>query len=205
MRMPLKSPALRILLIILAATAMCAGALSQSRTAAPASSNRYGMSRPMPRAKGAIRIAAYNVLNLFDHVDDPMLSGEHDDLKMATSDDRCRGLAAAIRAVDADIISLEEVESLECLTWFRDTYLADLGYKYIASHDAGYYRGVEQSVLSRFPITDSKVWPGESIARVKRPGPGWSEVPRNTKEPLARSAESASMLLHIANSPSPLR
>ncbi|UCD75364.1 MAG: endonuclease/exonuclease/phosphatase family protein [Phycisphaerales bacterium] len=184
MRLPSKSAALSILPALLSVAMLCAGSQSVSRTAGEQPANRYGLSRPLPRTKGAIRIATYNVLNLFDHVDDPNLSGEHDDLPMATDDDRCRGIAAAIRAVDADIIALQEVESLECLTWFRDTYLADMGYEYMASHDAGYYRGVEQSVLSRFPITSSKVWPHASIANMKRTGPGWSEPPAGTDEPL---------------------
>jgi endonuclease/exonuclease/phosphatase family metal-dependent hydrolase len=144
--------------------------------------NRFGHSEPFPRTEGAIRIATYNLLNLFDHEDDPKLSGEHDDLPMATSDERCRALAAAIRAVDADIIALQEVESLACLTWFRDTYLPDLGYDCIVSHDAGYYRGVEQSVMSRFPITSSKVWPGINLDDIQRVGPGWEEIPEEDRQ-----------------------
>ena len=65
-------------------------------------------------------------------------------------------LADAIKAIDADIIALEEVESLEALTWFRDKYLPDAGYKHLASKDVGYYRGVECSVMSRFPITETQ-------------------------------------------------
>lgn len=147
-----------------------------SKTATPGS-HRFGLEHPLPRRAGTIRIAAYNMLNFFDHVDDPNLQGEWDDLPNATPDDRCRNLAAAIRAIDADIISLEEVESLDALTWFRDTFLPDAGYKYLASKDAGYYRGVEQSIMSRFPITDSKVWLNESLDNVEREGPGWMAVP----------------------------
>ena len=146
-------------------------------------SNRFGVAAAPKRMPGSIRIAAYNVLNLFDHVDDPALSGEHDDMKLAATDNRCRGLAAAIRAVDADIISLEEVESLECVQWFRDTYLKDMGYAFVCAHDVGYYRGVEQAMLSRIEITGSHVWPNASVENVKRIGQGYAPVPR-LEEPL---------------------
>jgi len=140
-------------------------------------SHRFGLEKPLPRRPGTVRIAAYNTLNLFDHVDDPTLQGEFDDIKTPTPDERCAGLAAAIKAVDADIISLEEVESLEALTWFRDTFLSDAGYRYLASKDAGYYRGVEQSIMSRFPITETRVWLNESLDNVKREGEGWTKIP----------------------------
>lgn len=145
--------------------------------------NKFGVSVAPKRTPGAIRIAAYNMLNFFDHVDDPSLSGEFDDIKMATSSERCEELAKAIRKVDADVIGIEEVESLEAVKWFRDTYLKDMGYKYIVSYDVGYYRGVEQAVLSRIEITGSHVWLNESLENVKREGLGFAPVPRRD-EPL---------------------
>jgi endonuclease/exonuclease/phosphatase family metal-dependent hydrolase len=143
--------------------------------------NRFGLSLPRPRTPGSIRMATYNMLNLFDEADDPALSGEFDDIKFPTARDRCAKLAEAIKAVDADIIGLEEVESLDALKWFRDTFLPDAGYAHLASMDAGYYRGVECSVMSRFPITDVKVWLNESLENVKRDGIGWATVPADAK------------------------
>lgn len=120
----------------------------------------YGLQQAPPKAQGAVRLASYNLQNLFDHVDDPTLSGEWEDLKLAVTDDRAKALAAVIRRLDADILCLEEIESKEALAWFRDTYLQGLGYDHIESIDAGYYRGVEQSVLSRFPISSPTVFVG---------------------------------------------
>jgi len=120
----------------------------------------YGLQQAPPKAKGAVRLASYNLQNLFDHVDDPSLSGEWEDLKLAVTDDRAKALAEVIRRLDADILCLEEIESKEALTWFRDTYLKGMGYDHIESMDAGYYRGVEQSVLSRFPISAPTVFIG---------------------------------------------
>ena len=137
----------------------------------------YGFKEAPTKQKGAVRLAAYNVENLFDGVDDPKLSGEVDDLKERTSEDRLQALAKAIKALDADILALEEVESEECLRWFRDTYLKDLGYEHLASKDVGYSRGVEQSILSRFPLEAVEVRPDEDLSDVKRDGKGFAEKP----------------------------
>ena len=139
--------------------------------------NRFGLSRPLPRTPGAIRIATYNLLNLFDHKDDPAFGGRIDDIILATKDGRGRALAKVIKAMDADILALQEVESLETLLWFRDTYLPEAGYRYVVSRDVGHYRGIEQSVMSRFPVTDSQTWPGVSLDGVTREGSGWAPVP----------------------------
>jgi endonuclease/exonuclease/phosphatase family metal-dependent hydrolase len=141
--------------------------------------HRFGLAAPLPRHAGAIRLATYNMLNFFDAEDDPNLQGEFDDIKMVTPPERCRELAAAIKTIDADIIALQEVESLEALTWFRDTYLPECNYTYLASKDVGYYRGVECSVMSRFPIVDQKVWLNESLDHVKREGIGWAPKPND--------------------------
>lgn len=137
----------------------------------------YGFKEAPAKKKGAVRLAAYNVENLFDGVDDPKLSGEVDDLKERTSEDRLQALAKAIHALDADILALEEVESEECLRWFRDTYLKDMGYEHLTSKDGGYSRGVEQSLLSRFPIESSEVRPEEDLSDVKRVGEGFAAPP----------------------------
>ncbi len=148
--------------------------------AAPSPHHKYGLTEAMPRIDGTIRVASYNMLNYFDQVNDPSLEGEYDDFGTnpgPTSDERCRELADAIRAMDADIIGLEEVESLEAITSFRDTYLSDMGYDHVASEDVGYYRGCEQSLLSRFPITQTMTWPNADLTKVNRTGGGWDEIP----------------------------
>ena len=93
----------------------------------PAADILFGRPVPPAKAAGTIRLAAYNVENFFDGVDDPTLQGDYDDLPMQTSPDRCAALAQAIRALDADVLGLEEVESEEALRWFRDTYLQGMG------------------------------------------------------------------------------
>jgi len=147
---------------------------------APSPHHTYGLTEPMPRIEGTIRVASYNMLNYFDQQDDPSLQGEYDDFgdnPGPTSYERCEELAKAIRAIDADIIALEEIESKEAIEWFRDRFLGDMGYAYVASEDVGYYRGVEQGVLSRFPIREVRTWPEADLSRVNRTGGGWAEVP----------------------------
>ncbi len=122
----------------------------------------YGTKDAPKKTKGALRLAAYNVENLFDAKDDPAISGEFDDIKETTSVARLEALARMIHTLDADVLCLEEVESKECLEWFRDTYLKDMGYTSVASLDASYARGVEQSVLSRVPIVSASNFTGSA-------------------------------------------
>jgi hypothetical protein len=119
---------------------------------------RHGLKAPKPRTPGTIRIASYNIENLFDDKDDPALSGEQDDKDMTKPLAHRQAAAAAIKALDADIIAMQEIESLEALTWFRDNHLKGLGYDHIVSIDSGDGRGIECSVLSRFPLKDAKVF-----------------------------------------------
>ena len=139
--------------------------------------HRYGLLQAPSAAEGSIRIGSYNVLNYFDDVDDPALSGEWDDAELASRPGQLVALAAAIRELDADVLALQEVESLDALLRFRDRHLADMGYVHVASLDAGYYRGVEQSVLSRIPITRTLNWPGLSTADVTRSGADFQPLP----------------------------
>lgn len=155
-----------------------------------------GFAKAPAKAKGAVRLAAYNVENLFDGKDDPALKGKDDDLPMATDETRLKNLAAAIKALDADVLALEEVEGKECLTWFRDTYLKDLGYDHLASEEVGYYRGVEQSILSRYPIKSVEIHPDMKISDAAKRMPadaadrkkqGWSDESKLEKDGFQRS------------------
>src|SRR5262245_37414615 len=62
---------------------------SQRSETSSKAGNKYGLSTPKPRPSGSVRIATYNTLNLFDHVDDPAMQGEFDDIKTPSSNERC--------------------------------------------------------------------------------------------------------------------
>tara|TARA_B100000959_G_C14971169_1_gene619770 strand:- start:900 stop:2186 length:1287 start_codon:yes stop_codon:yes gene_type:complete len=147
---------------------------------ASSTDHKYGLTEAMPRIDGTIRVGSYNMLNFFDQKDDPTLQGDYDDFgdnPGPTSLERCEELAKVIRELDADVLSLQEVESQEALKWFNDEYLQDMGYKFVVSEEVGYYRGIEQSLLSRFPITEVKTWTNTDLTKVERLGGGWSEIP----------------------------
>lgn len=120
---------------------------------------RIGQPEPRPRTPGTVRLATYNLENLFDNRNDPSLSGREEDMQSVKPDEQKKALAAAITAVDADVIALQEIESFDALVEFREKYLADLGYTHVQSIDVGAERGIEQAVLSRFPIVHAEVWP----------------------------------------------
>ncbi|MCA3003934.1 MAG: endonuclease/exonuclease/phosphatase family protein [Phycisphaerales bacterium] len=120
---------------------------------------RFGLKEAPARTKGAIRVTTYNIENLFDDKDDPALTGDNDDKDMTKPAALSQAAADAIKALNADVIALQEIESLQALTQFRDTYLTGLGYDHIVSLDSGDFRGIENAVISRFPLEKAEVWP----------------------------------------------
>ncbi len=160
----------RLIPIVCMALGLCVP-VAHSQDAAPSTTAkekrgpglRYGIA-DAPKKSRAIRLAAYNLQNLFDRVDDPTLDNKWEEVALQVSEDRAQALSKAIRRLDADVLFLEEIESKEALTWFRDTYLKDMGYVHLESLDAGYYRGVEQSVLSRYPIKNARVFLDTKLA-----------------------------------------
>lgn len=125
---------------------------------------RHGLKDPKPRTPGTIRIATYNIENLFDveqagdepgRTPTPAKPAEHR-----------QAIAEAIKRIDADVLAVQEIADKQTLTKFRDEYLKGLGYEHIASVDAGDGRGIEQSVLSRFPIIKEENWPKAPTGQV---------------------------------------
>lgn len=106
-----------------------------------------GTSKPPARQKGALRLATFNIEGLFGPGSETPSSEAH----LTT-------IADAIQAIDADILALQDVESLETVEWFREAYLPDMGYEHIVSLDVGHKRGIENALLSRHPIEMSRVW-----------------------------------------------
>jgi endonuclease/exonuclease/phosphatase family metal-dependent hydrolase len=116
---------------------------------------RFGLEKPLARTPGTIRLATYNIENLFDATVDGKPASANQPLKPR---EHREAVAKAIRAVDADVVALQEIASLETLTRFRDEYLSGMGYDHIVSPDAGDERGIENAVLSRFPLKDPTLW-----------------------------------------------
>lgn len=145
-------------LFVLAGTA-CAQDAATDTPPATTDARIYGLASPKPKPEGTIRLATYNLFNLFDDHDDPSMTERNEDIDDATPADQKQALAETIRTLDADILAVEEIENRSALIEFRETYLKDMGYNYVVSIDTGDDRGIENAVLSRFPITHAQVWP----------------------------------------------
>jgi predicted extracellular nuclease len=104
-------------------------------------------------AQGAVRIAAFNVRRFFDTVCESGACGGSAYEALPNADQftaRANQLAAAITSLKADVVLLEEVETVACLGALRDRLPdfreAVLGETWTAA-------SVDVGVLSRHPIT----------------------------------------------------
>lgn len=101
-------------------------------------------------ATGAsFRIASYNVLNLFDKVDDPDKRDEGTHPKSKSSE---TALADVIEDSNADIIALQEVENIEILTQFRNSNGLKDDYPHLVLVEGNDGRGIDVALLSKHPI-----------------------------------------------------
>lgn len=103
-----------------------------------------------PRA----RVATFNVRRFFDTVCDSNDCGDGDDYEVQPAPDafaaRADEIAAAIIQLDADVISLQEVETQACL----DALLARLPSHHGVLGETGGTATVDVAVLSRSPIAN---------------------------------------------------
>lgn len=120
-----------------------------------------------PRTPGTIRVATYNVLNYFDS--EPATRPHSEGTAAPVKPEAERAAAAgALRAIDADIVALEEVESLAAVKAFLTKYLSDMGYEHAVLIESEDPRGIDNAVISRFPITYSEAY-GERPLGGKQP------------------------------------
>ncbi len=107
-----------------------------------------------------LRIATFNAENLFARYrfKDGLAPREDDgftinDLAFKIHDEESKKITAkAIRAVNADVICLQEVESLPVLDRFNSYYLGGMKYNHRAVIDCFDPRQIDVAVLSRYPI-----------------------------------------------------
>ncbi len=96
-----------------------------------------------------IRIGTYNVLSLFDEYDDPYHADEVMNTKPRAELEK---LAQRIRQLDADVLTLVEVENRHYLEKFVRVLLPDMGYDHCVLIEGNNHRGIDVALLSRFPI-----------------------------------------------------
>jgi exonuclease III len=77
----------------------------------------------------------------FPHRGDSLMAAEH-----------MKNVAAVIRKINADILNLVEVENIEALRLFNETYLTGMGYTSYLVNGTDSYTGQDVALLSRIPV-----------------------------------------------------
>lgn len=98
---------------------------------------------------GEVVVAAYNILNLFDEHDDPYKEDEGTPAKPRAELER---LAESIRALNADVIAVEEVENRFYLERFVNVFLPEMGYRDVVLFEGNDGRGIDVGLISRIPV-----------------------------------------------------
>lgn len=109
---------------------------------------------PAPPAKkrdftGIVKVACYNVENFFDAHDDPYRRDESTETKPEA---QVAKVAEAIRAIDADVLALEEVENRGVLESLMKTQLSDLGYRNVVLFEGNDTRGIDCALVTWLPV-----------------------------------------------------
>lgn len=116
-----------------------------------------------------MRLATFNCENLFARYKfrsnfDPTGSDGFtiNDLAFDIYDETEKQITAqAIKEVDADIIALQEIESLPVLDRFNSRYLGGMRYRHRILIDSYDPRGIDVAILSRFPIVSIRSYRNE--------------------------------------------
>jgi endonuclease/exonuclease/phosphatase family metal-dependent hydrolase len=104
---------------------------------------------PPVRAAAVVRVATWNVHDLFDEVDRTAPPGDLDAVPSpAAVEAKLEAIAAALRRIDADVVVLQEVENAAVL----GRLAARAGYPEARLVDGLDPRGIDVAALSRFPV-----------------------------------------------------
>ncbi len=98
-----------------------------------------------------LRVATWNVHDLFDEVNDPLT--EDTAHRKATVERKLARVGAVLSRLDADLVVLQEVENLALLQRLARGPLAPLGYDHLHLAEGRDPRGIDVGVLSRLPFT----------------------------------------------------
>jgi endonuclease/exonuclease/phosphatase family metal-dependent hydrolase len=110
------------------------------------------MTKPVVSAPATLKIATYNVENLFDGIiNNPRFKKER-----AKPKKELRALSDVLHLINADVVVMEEVESQKTLKDFRDKYLKDMGYKEPIVIEGNDPRGIDVAVLTKLEVRSVK-------------------------------------------------
>lgn len=138
-----------LLLVLLAALVAPAAAQPAPDPVRAAQATLPGYVYP---AGDTVRVATFNLEHFVDAYDDPYVDARRENAPdTAAVTEKHRLFAEALRALDADVLSLQEVEGEGLVRALVDRLVPDLGYRFVASaDDADWYQNVV--VLSRLPL-----------------------------------------------------
>lgn len=101
-------------------------------------------------ADDTVRVVTWNVEHFVDAYDDPYVQNDRED-SGAAMEGRLALFADAVRALDADVLVLQEFESLPFLAALADSLFPDLGYRFFSGTESlTWYQNVV--VASRLPL-----------------------------------------------------
>lgn len=108
---------------------------------------------------GSIRLATYNVHRFFDDIDDP----DKRDALHPKPESSLASLAEVLRDSQADVVALQEVETVDLLRAFRDRYKLEKLYPHVLLIEGNDKKGIDVALLSRYPIASFKSHVGRVI------------------------------------------
>ncbi len=120
-------------------------------------SGRDGSSSPV-----TFTVATWNVENFFDEVNDPETFDEVPSPSEVAR--KIENVARVLRALDADVIALQEVENTALLDRLADGPLSDMGYTERHLIDSFDPRGIDVACLARVPVTNVVSHQGERFS-----------------------------------------
>lgn len=105
---------------------------------------------PQQQSKpGELVIGAYNLLNLFDDVDDPY---REDEGTPAKPREQMELVAKSIQQLNPDVLAVEEIENRDYLQRFVEVFLPTMGYVHVVLFEGNDLRGIDVGLISRVPI-----------------------------------------------------
>ena len=126
---------------------------------------------PAAHAERTVTIATYNLENFFDIYDDPYTEDEGTEPKSRTN---VQQLARAIKAIDADVVAVQELENAYVLQAMCDEFLKGSGYEFVASLPSNDGRGINLGVISKLPILELHSYRFLTLTHPERPGETWN-------------------------------
>lgn len=118
-------------------------------------------------ARDTLSVVTWNVEHFVDGHDNPYIRNRMED---AADTSRVAAFVEAVRAMDADLLILQEIESKAFVQHLANTRFPEMGYRYFVGTESGdWYQNVV--MLSRFPVGVTAdysqvytVWEGETDA-----------------------------------------